>query len=108
MPNERKMQSNYIKIAGKHILQGKQSKDFDPFIRLGGAAQSVEDARSKLLVNFDPTMFFLEDLKVLRPENIFELVIQLSSTSFNLVYCLICRKNSLKRLRYGMTLLAAT
>ncbi|PKU81278.1 nucleolar protein 6 [Dendrobium catenatum] len=54
---------------GKHVIQGKAGEDFNPFIQLGGgAAQSFEDARSKLLVNFDPTMFFLEDLTEEFPE----------------------------------------
>ncbi|KAI0493308.1 hypothetical protein KFK09_027585 [Dendrobium nobile] len=54
---------------GKHVIQGKAGEDFNPFIQLGGgAAQSFEDARSKLLVNFDPTLFFLEDLTEEFPE----------------------------------------
>ncbi|PKA50392.1 hypothetical protein AXF42_Ash013481 [Apostasia shenzhenica] len=53
---------------GKTVIQGKASKDFHPLMELSGAAQSFDDARSKLLVNFDPTRFFLEDLKEEFPE----------------------------------------
>lgn len=51
-------------FAGKLVICGKPSKAFNPYMPLRGAVKSLEDARDKLLVNFDPTTCFLEDLKV--------------------------------------------
>lgn len=51
-------------FAGRLVICGKPSKDFNPCMPLRGAMKSLEDARDKLLVNFDPTTCFLEDLKV--------------------------------------------
>ncbi|XP_008790387.2 nucleolar protein 6 [Phoenix dactylifera] len=48
---------------GKHVIWGKASKDFHPYMPLGGALKSLEDARNKLLVNFDPIRYLFEDLK---------------------------------------------
>lgn len=48
---------------GKHVIRGKASKHFQPYTVLGNGLKSLEDARSKLLVDFDPTRYFLEDLK---------------------------------------------
>lgn len=50
-------------LAGKHVIRGKPSKDFNPYMILSGV-YSLEDARNKLLVNFDPTRCFVDDLKV--------------------------------------------
>ncbi|XP_020099122.1 nucleolar protein 6 isoform X1 [Ananas comosus] len=49
--------------SGKLVICGKPSKAFNPYMPLRGAVKSLEDARDKLLVNFDPTTCFLEDLK---------------------------------------------
>ncbi|KAG2623176.1 hypothetical protein PVAP13_3KG040362 [Panicum virgatum] len=49
---------------GKLVIWGKPSKDFHPYMPLNkGAVKSLHDAREKLLVNFDPTTYFLRDLK---------------------------------------------
>jgi hypothetical protein len=53
------------KITGKMVIRGKPSKDFHPYMPLNkGAVKSLHDARDKLLVNFDPTAYFVRDLKV--------------------------------------------
>ncbi|WOK92270.1 nucleolar protein 6 isoform X1 [Canna indica] len=49
--------------CGKHIICGKASKDFHPYMSLRGRVQSLDDAKNKLMVNFDPTLCFLADLK---------------------------------------------
>ncbi|ONK58586.1 uncharacterized protein A4U43_C09F14590 [Asparagus officinalis] len=48
---------------GKHVIWGKANKDFQPYMTLRNALRSLEDARNGLLVDFDPTRYFLEDLK---------------------------------------------
>ncbi|KAF0889199.1 hypothetical protein E2562_022458 [Oryza meyeriana var. granulata] len=49
---------------GKLVICGKPSKDFHPYMPLNkGIVKSLHDARDKLLVNFDPTSYFLRDLK---------------------------------------------
>lgn len=49
---------------GKLVVWGKPSKDFCPYMPLNkGAVKGLHDAREKLLVNFDPTTYFLRDLK---------------------------------------------
>ncbi|KAG9448910.1 hypothetical protein H6P81_008875 [Aristolochia fimbriata] len=48
---------------GKCVVQGKASKDFQMLISLGNANCTFEEARKKLLVNFDPLNCFVEDLK---------------------------------------------
>ncbi|XP_073103554.1 uncharacterized protein [Elaeis guineensis] len=48
---------------GKHVIWGRASKGFHPYMSLGGALKSLEDARNKLMVNFDPVRYLLEDLK---------------------------------------------
>ncbi|XP_066359298.1 uncharacterized protein [Miscanthus floridulus] len=49
---------------GKLVVWGKPSKDFRPYMPLNkGAVKGLHDARDKLLVNFDPTTYFLRDLK---------------------------------------------
>lgn len=48
---------------GKHVIKGKASKEFYPYMAFGNALQSLEEARTKLMVDFDPTNYFLEDLK---------------------------------------------
>ncbi|KAJ1264900.1 hypothetical protein BS78_08G037300 [Paspalum vaginatum] len=54
---------------GKLVIWGKPSKDFHPYIPLyKGAVKSLHDARDKLLVNFDPTTYFLRDLKCAFPK----------------------------------------
>ncbi|CAD6334079.1 unnamed protein product [Miscanthus lutarioriparius] len=46
------------------VVWGKPSKDFCPYTPLNkGAVKGLHDAREKLLVNFDPTTYFLRDLK---------------------------------------------
>jgi hypothetical protein len=53
------------KFTGKMVIWGKPSKDFHPYMPLNkGAVKSLHDARDKLLVNFDPTAYFVRDLKV--------------------------------------------
>ncbi|XP_072992362.1 uncharacterized protein [Typha latifolia] len=49
--------------CGKLVVCGKPSKDFQPFMPLWGSVKSLEDARDKLMVSFDPTRCFLGDLK---------------------------------------------
>ncbi|KAG0485396.1 hypothetical protein HPP92_009475 [Vanilla planifolia] len=53
---------------GKQIIQEKASKEFKPFLELDNIVECSDDARSKLLVNFDPSRFFLLDLKEEFPE----------------------------------------
>lgn len=53
---------------GRHIVEGDACKDFNPFIRLGDRHQSIEEVRNKLMVNFDPTRCFVDDLKREFPE----------------------------------------
>ncbi|CAL4904049.1 unnamed protein product [Urochloa decumbens] len=54
---------------GKLVIWGKPSKDFHPYMPLHkGAVKSLHDARDKLLVNFDPTTYFLRDLKCAFPK----------------------------------------
>ncbi|XP_073103366.1 uncharacterized protein [Elaeis guineensis] len=48
---------------GKHVIWGRASKGFHPYMSLGGALKSLEDARKKLMANFDPVRYLLEDLK---------------------------------------------
>lgn len=48
---------------GKQVIWGKASKDFHPYMPLGSSLKRLEDARNKLMVNFDPIKYFLEDLK---------------------------------------------
>ncbi|ONM34012.1 hypothetical protein ZEAMMB73_Zm00001d041900 [Zea mays] len=51
-------------LTGKLVVWGKPSKDFCPYMPLNkGAVKGLHDAREKLLVNFDPTTYFLRDLK---------------------------------------------
>ncbi|XP_042444358.1 nucleolar protein 6-like isoform X1 [Zingiber officinale] len=47
---------------GKLVICGKASNLFLPYTTLDGV-QSLEEARNKLMVGFDPTRCFLEDLK---------------------------------------------
>jgi U3 small nucleolar RNA-associated protein 22 len=54
---------------GKMVIWGKPSKDFHPYMPLNkGAVKSLHDARDKLLVNFDPTAYFVRDLKCAFPK----------------------------------------
>ncbi|CAN6330646.1 unnamed protein product [Urochloa humidicola] len=54
---------------GKLVIWGKPSKDFHPYMPLyKGAVKSLHDAKDKLLVNFDPTTYFLRDLKYAFPK----------------------------------------
>eukprot|EP00494_Astrolonche_serrata_P005091 UN05107 len=49
---------------GKLVIQGKPSNDFHPCMPLSkSVVRSSHDTRDKLLVNFDPTAYFLRDLK---------------------------------------------
>ncbi|XP_058112388.1 uncharacterized protein LOC131255639 isoform X1 [Magnolia sinica] len=48
---------------GRRVIQGNASKDFHPYISLVNKQQSFEEIRNKLMVNFDPTSCFVEDLK---------------------------------------------
>lgn len=50
-------------LAGNPVIRGKPSEDFHPYVTLGSLLK-VEDARDKLMVDFDPTRCLLEDLKV--------------------------------------------
>ncbi|KAG1341877.1 putative Nrap protein, expressed [Cocos nucifera] len=49
--------------AYQALVLFRASKDFHPYMPLGGALKSLEDARNKLMVNFDPVRYLLEDLK---------------------------------------------
>ncbi|KAJ6837384.1 putative nucleolar protein 6 [Iris pallida] len=51
---------------GKQVIQGKTSKEFYPYMAFGNALKSLEEAKTKLMVDFDPTNYFLEDLKARR------------------------------------------
>ncbi|KAL6005249.1 hypothetical protein ACLOJK_005811 [Asimina triloba] len=48
---------------GRCVVQGNASKDFHPYISLVNRQQRFEEMRNKLMVNFDPTRCFVEDLK---------------------------------------------
>ncbi|XP_058112391.1 uncharacterized protein LOC131255641 [Magnolia sinica] len=48
---------------GLHVIQGNASKDFHPYISFVNKQQSFDEIRNKLMVNFDPTSCFVEDLK---------------------------------------------
>ncbi|XP_068637494.1 uncharacterized protein [Aristolochia californica] len=48
---------------GKCVVQGKASKGFQSSLSLGNSNYTLEEARKKLLVNFDPLRCFVEDLK---------------------------------------------
>ncbi|VAI29530.1 unnamed protein product [Triticum turgidum subsp. durum] len=53
---------------GKLVIQGKPSNDFHPYMPLSkSVVRSLHDTRDKLLVNFDPTAYFLRDLKCAFP-----------------------------------------
>jgi hypothetical protein len=56
---------------GKLATWGKPSKDFSCYLQLKGSTKSLMEARDKILVNFDPTQYFLQDLQVLKLYNIF-------------------------------------
>ncbi|KAG8093698.1 hypothetical protein GUJ93_ZPchr0012g20382 [Zizania palustris] len=59
---------------GKLVIRGKPSKDFHPYIPLNRAdVKSLHDARDKVLVNFNPTTFFLRDLKCAFPNKTLKL-----------------------------------
>ncbi|KAJ0961338.1 hypothetical protein J5N97_000600 [Dioscorea zingiberensis] len=47
---------------GKHVIWGNASNDFHAYISLGGSIKSLEDARDRLMINFDPTRCLLEDI----------------------------------------------
>lgn len=51
--------------AGRHVAQGNASKDFLPYILRGDVHGNSEEIKKKLMVNFDPTWCFVEDIKVL-------------------------------------------
>ncbi|KAK1324081.1 hypothetical protein QJS10_CPA02g01160 [Acorus calamus] len=53
---------------GKKVIQGKASKDFQPYMSVWRTNESLEEARNKLMVNFDPTRCFLEDLQTEFPD----------------------------------------
>lgn len=48
---------------GKHVIRGSASKEFSPYIALGGSTKNIEAARDKLMIDFDPLSYFLEDIK---------------------------------------------
>lgn len=50
--------------TGKHVIEGRSSAAFQPYLLLK-EIQSLEAARNSLMVGFDPTRCFVEDLKVL-------------------------------------------
>ncbi|CAA7387761.1 unnamed protein product [Spirodela intermedia] len=47
---------------GKHVIEGRSSAAFHPYLLLK-ETNSLEAARSSLMVGFDPTRCFVEDLK---------------------------------------------
>jgi U3 small nucleolar RNA-associated protein 22 len=54
---------------GKLVICGKPCKDFHPYMPLNkGVVKSLHDSREKILVNFDPTTYFLRDLKSAFPK----------------------------------------
>ncbi|RWR95731.1 nucleolar protein 6 isoform X1 [Cinnamomum micranthum f. kanehirae] len=50
-------------MGGRHVVEGDVCKGFNPYITLGNRHQSFEEARERLMVNFDPTRCFVEDLE---------------------------------------------
>ncbi|XXG81413.1 hypothetical protein AAC387_Pa09g2055 [Persea americana] len=48
---------------GRHVVEGDVCKGFNPYITLGNRHQSFEEVRERLMVNFDPTRCFAEDLE---------------------------------------------
>ncbi|PNT65398.1 hypothetical protein BRADI_4g41717v3 [Brachypodium distachyon] len=53
---------------GKLVIRGNPSNSFHPYMSLNSTVmRSLHDARDKLLVNFDPTAYFLRDLKCAFP-----------------------------------------
>ncbi|KAJ1692881.1 hypothetical protein LUZ63_009579 [Rhynchospora breviuscula] len=48
---------------GKLVTWGKPSKDFNCYVPLKGGTESLMEVRDKILVNFDPTQYFLHDLQ---------------------------------------------
>jgi U3 small nucleolar RNA-associated protein 22 len=50
---------------GKLVIKGNPSNDFHPYMQL--STSTVRSSRDKLLVNFDPTAYFLRDLKCAFP-----------------------------------------
>ncbi|KAJ3674070.1 hypothetical protein LUZ60_006062 [Juncus effusus] len=56
--------------GNKLITWGKPSKEFHSYQTLRGGTESSESLRERLLVNFDPTNYFLRDLKREFPDKI--------------------------------------
>lgn len=52
-----------ILLSGKCVVKGKASKNFCPHILKNGFLK-YDEMKSKLLVNFDPSKCFLEDIMV--------------------------------------------
>lgn len=52
-----------IMLSGKCVVKGKASKNFCPHILKSGSLKR-DEMKSKLLVNFDPSKCFIEDVKV--------------------------------------------
>ncbi|KAL4197282.1 hypothetical protein AMTRI_Chr04g187510 [Amborella trichopoda] len=48
---------------GRLVIRGRPSKNFQPYISQEDLKGSFQEARRKLMVNFDPTWCFLEDIK---------------------------------------------
>lgn len=48
---------------GKLVVQGKASKLFQPFFSSGDIISNIEELQRKLMVDFDPSKCFIEDLE---------------------------------------------
>lgn len=46
------------------MVQGKASKLFQPFFSSGDIISNIEELQRKLMVDFDPSKCFIEDLEV--------------------------------------------
>ncbi|CAA0839558.1 Unknown protein [Striga hermonthica] len=48
---------------GKNVIHGKPSKTFQPFLLPGDLRGSPDELKNKLMVNFDPLRYFVNDIK---------------------------------------------
>lgn len=61
---ERRFNLGSLCIAGKHIIKGSSNNDFHSYMPLEISKERFEEVRNELMVNFDPTRCYVEDLKV--------------------------------------------
>lgn len=50
-------------LVGMHVVRGKPSKKFHPFLLPGDMKGSLEELKHKLMVNFDPLRCFVGDVE---------------------------------------------